>query len=88
MTWVALKVLAAVVVAVVLYEIGAGVVRNFAKGHAEPAEDDAPPLADVDYRFRCVVCGAEVIMYAAPDGEVPTPPRHCAERMALITPVN
>jgi hypothetical protein len=88
MLWLALKVLAAVIVAVVLYEIGAGVVRNFAKGHAEPTEEETPPLADVDYRFRCVVCGAEVIMYAAPDGEVPTPPRHCAERMALIAPVN
>ncbi len=87
MVWLALKIVAAVVAAVVLYEIGAGVVRNFAKGHAEPDEDEVA-LADVDYRFRCVVCGAEVIMYAAPDGEVPTPPRHCAERMALITPVS
>ncbi len=87
MVWLALKIGAAVVAAVVLYEIGAGVVRNFARGHAEPDEDEVA-LADVDYRFRCVVCGAEVIMYAAPDGEVPTPPRHCAERMALITPVS
>jgi hypothetical protein len=29
-----------------------------------------------------------VVMYAAPDGELPMPPRHCAERMALITPVS
>jgi hypothetical protein len=84
--WLGLKIVAALGAALVLYELGAAVVRNFAKGHAEPDEIDVP-LADVDYRFRCVVCGAEVIMYAAPDGEVPTPPRHCAERMALITPV-
>jgi len=85
--WLVLKVLGTLVVAVVLYEIGANVVRNFARGHAEP-EDEEIALADVDYRFRCIVCGAEVIMYAAPDGEVPMAPRHCAERMALITPVS
>ena len=86
MIWTLLKVLAAIGVAVLIYEIGAGVVRNFAKGHADPGEV-TPPLADVDYRFQCIVCGAQVVMYAAPDGEVPMPPRHCAERMSLITPV-
>jgi hypothetical protein len=87
MIWLVVKIVLAIGAAVLLYEIGAGVVRNFAKGHSQPDEDEIR-LADVDYRFRCVVCGAEVIMYAAPDGDVPTPPRHCAERMALIAPVN
>lgn len=81
------KLPVALVAMTVLYLIGAGFVRNFAKGHLEPQEADLPPLADVDYRFRCVVCSLEVAMYAAPDGEVPLPPRHCAERMDLITPV-
>ena len=82
-----LKACVAVAAMLVLYLIGAGFVRNFAKGHDQPSEDEVGPLADVDYRFRCVVCGVEVVMYAAPDGEVPMPPRHCAERMDLITPV-
>ena len=77
----------ALVAMMILYLMGAGFVRNFAKGHLEPDEDDLPPLGDVDYRFRCVVCGVEVVMYAAPDGDVPMPTRHCAERMDLITPV-
>jgi hypothetical protein len=72
---------------VVLYLVGAALVRNFASGI--PTDDELEPavLADVDCRFRCVVCAAEVVMYAAPDGEVPTPPRHCAERMELIVPI-
>lgn len=82
------KVAVAVVAMLVLYLIGAGFVRNFAKGHDQPSDDEVAPLADVDYRFRCIVCGAEVLMYAAPDGEVPMPPRHCAERMMLISPVS
>jgi hypothetical protein len=81
------KVLIAGVIVVVLYLIGAGFVRSFANGQPSPDLEDLP-LADVDLRYRCIVCGAEVVMYAAPDGELPTPPRHCAERMALITPVS
>ena len=85
----AIKVVIALVVVVVLYLFGAGFVRSFAQGHALIDEDDDPkPLADVDLRYRCVVCGAEVVMYAAPNGEMPVPPRHCAEKMGLITPVN
>ncbi len=86
MIWFALRAVVAVVVAVGVYLSGAHFVRNFAKGHAEDDEEPVT-MADVDYRFRCIVCGAEVIMYAAPDGETPMPPRHCAERMALIAPV-
>ncbi len=82
-----LKVAVALVAALGLYLTGAGFVRNFARGHEQPSEDEVAPLADVDYRFRCIVCSAEVLMYAAPDGEVPMPPRHCAERMELIAPV-
>ncbi len=81
-----IKMLIALAIIVVLYLVGAGFVRSFAQG--QPPDDEAPPLADVDLRYRCIVCGAEVVMYAAPDGELPIPPRHCAERMALITPVS
>ncbi|HEY1738853.1 MAG TPA: hypothetical protein VGI86_09095 [Acidimicrobiia bacterium] len=83
------KIVIAVVVIVVVYLIGAGFVRGFAQGVSPHGDDDdIPELADVDLRYRCIVCGAEVVMYAAPNGELPMPPRHCAERMALITPVN
>ena len=82
-----LKLAAAVAAMFVMYLIGAGVVRNFARGHYQPEEQDVT-LSDVDYRFRCVVCATEVAMYAAPDGDVPQPPRHCAERMDIITPVH
>ncbi len=74
-------------VIVVLYLIGAALVRNFAGSIPSAAELEPQVLADVDYRYRCVVCGLEVVIYAAPDGEVPMPTRHCAERMELITPV-
>jgi hypothetical protein len=73
---------------VVLYLVGAALVRNFATGIPSAEDLEPQPLADVDYRFRCVVCAAEVIMYAAPDGDVPVPPRHCAERMDLIAPTD
>jgi hypothetical protein len=82
------KIVIALAVVVVLYLIGAGFVRGFAQGIAPHGEEDIAPLTDVDLRYRCIVCGAEVVMYAAPNGELPMPPRHCAERMALITPVN
>ncbi len=71
----------------VMYLLGAAFVRNFARGLSEPEESDEVELSDVDYRFKCIVCSAEVVMYAAPDGEIPMPPRHCAERMELIAAV-
>ena len=82
-----LKVPLALAAMVVLYLMGAAFVRNFARGLDEPDESEPTPLSDVDYHFQCVVCGARVVMYAAPDGEVPLPTRHCAERMDLVTPV-
>jgi hypothetical protein len=82
----ALKVLAAVAAAVVLYLIGARMVGNFSKSDPPPDPSEVP-LEDVDYRYRCIVCGAQAVLYAAPEGEVPDPPRHCREPMVLVTPV-
>jgi hypothetical protein len=85
--WTALRFAIALVGALVLYLIGAAMVRNF---NASPPPDEDPDpatLADVDFRFRCIVCGAEIVMYAAPEGDVPEPPRHCREPMVLMTPV-
>ncbi len=80
--WFALKVVAAVVVAVVLYVLAARVIRNFMV-EPEPGPDPAA-LRPVDYRYRCGVCGAEVTMTAAPGDEEPQPPRHCREDMVLV----
>ena len=87
MLWTLIRVAIGAIGIVGLYLLGAALVRNFATGLPAEDEPEALQLADVDYRFRCIVCGAEVVMYAAPDGEVPMPPRHCAERMELIAPI-
>jgi hypothetical protein len=87
MLWDLLRILIALLAAVVLYLIGAGMVRNFAKTAPPPDEPDVSLLEDVDYRYRCIVCGAQAVLYAAPEGELPEPPRHCRENMALEPPV-
>ena len=84
--WWVLKIGLALGVAVVLYLIAARSIANFSKSEPPPDPSEAP-LEDVDYRYRCIVCGAQVVLYAAPEGEVPEAPRHCREPMALVTPV-
>jgi hypothetical protein len=79
----ALKVVAALAAAVILYYVGSRLIRTFATT-PPPADPDPADLEPVDYRFRCEVCGTEVTMTAAPTAEVPTPPRHCMEEMSLV----
>jgi hypothetical protein len=85
--WLVLRVLIAVLAAVVLYLIAARSIGNFSKGDPppDPSERD---LEDVDYRYQCIVCGAQLVLFAAPEGEVPAPPRHCRESMSLVTRVD
>jgi hypothetical protein len=52
--------------------------------HLPPAEPDETLLRPVNYRYRCTVCGTEVVMTSAPDGDVPDAPRHCREDMSLV----
>jgi hypothetical protein len=85
--WWVLKILAALTAAVVLYLIGAKMVGNFSNSDPPP-EPGEIPLEDVDYRYKCIVCGAQLVLYAAPEGDVPDPPRHCREPMVLVTPVD
>ena len=85
--WTLVRFAIALVAAVVLYLVGAALVRNF-NAEPPPDEPDVSTLEDVDYRFRCVVCGAQIVMYAAQEGDVPEPPRHCREPMALTAPVD
>lgn len=80
-----LKLLIAVVVAVVLLRIGLRMLRGF----AQPVPEPPPPgeLRKVRLSYRCSICATEVRMTAAND-EVPEPPRHCQEDMELVTPVD
>ena len=60
MVWDILRIVLAVGAAFVLYQIGAATVRNFAHTEAPPDEPDVTRLEDVDFRYRCIVCGAQV----------------------------
>ena len=85
--WLVLRVLIAVFAAVVLYLIAAKSIGNFSKGDPPPDPSERE-LEDVDYRYQCIVCGAQLVLFAAPEGEVPAPPRHCREPMLLVTRVD
>jgi hypothetical protein len=85
--WWILKIGLALLVALAIYLIGARSIANFSKSDPPPDPAEAE-LEDVDYRYQCIVCGAQAVLYAAPEGEIPEPPRHCREPMALITPVD
>lgn len=80
--WTAIRIVVALGAALAIYLAAARVIRSF---HVEPEpEPDPADLRPVHYRYRCVVCYAEVTMTAAPGDEVPAPPRHCREDMALV----
>jgi hypothetical protein len=86
--WTIVRFVVAIGAAVVLYLIGAALVRNFSSIEPPDAEPDPADLRDVDYRYRCGVCGAQLVLYAAPGGDVPEPPRHCREPMVLTAPID
>ncbi len=71
----------AVVAALTIYLIGAGIIRKFRI--APPEEPDPADLRPVDARFRCSVCGAEVTMTVSASDD-PEPPRHCREDMVRL----
>jgi hypothetical protein len=76
------RIAIAVVAMLVIYLIGASVVRKF---KVEPDEEvDPEDVVPVDLRFRCIVCGAEVVMTSAQAGEEPDAPRHCREDMIPV----
>ena len=67
--WLVLRVIIAVVAAVVIYVVAARTIANFSKSDPPPDPSEAE-LEDVDYRYRCIVCGAQVVLYAAPEGGI------------------
>lgn len=82
MGWLVFKVIVAIGAALCIYLVAATAVRAFTR--VPPAEPDVRILRPVNYRYRCTVCGTEVTMTSAPDGEVPDAPRHCREDMSLV----
>ncbi len=82
----ALKLLIALGAFLAIYLLAVRVIRVMLRP-PPPDEPDPSTLRPVDYRYRCTVCGAEVTMTAAPGDEVPEPPRHCREDMALVSEI-
>lgn len=76
------RLFAAIAAALVLYLVAATIIRYF--NTAPRSEPDPGDVEPVYYRYFCTICGTEVTMTAAPASEVPEPPRHCREDMALI----
>ena len=83
MLWTVVKVLVALGAALMIYLLAAFFLRMF-RSFVPPEVPDPASLEPVDYRYRCIVCGAEVTMTAAPVDEVPEAPRHCREDMTLV----
>ena len=86
--WTIFRFIVALGAAVFLYLVGAALVRNFSSMELPDDEPDPANLEDVDYRYRCIVCGAELVMYSAQTGDVPDAPRHCREPMMLMAPTD
>jgi hypothetical protein len=80
---VALKIVIAVVVALVILSLGLMVIRALSTPVPEPEEGE---LRRVNLKYRCTVCGAEVKMTKAGE-DLPEAPRHCLSDMELVAPI-
>ena len=65
---------------VAIYVVGAGILREV-QGRARRTRSIPTASCPSTCRYRCIVCGAEVVMTAAQDGEEIDAPRHCREDM-------
>jgi hypothetical protein len=79
--WI-VRVVLGLLAVVGIYVMGAGMLAKFKI--APPAEPDPESVVPVDFRFRCIVCGAEVTMTAANAEADVEAPRHCREDMVLV----
>ena len=68
---------------ILFYVAFAGALRKF--WVAPPAEPNPDDIKPVDLKYRCGVCGSEVTMTMAPEGDIPAAPRHCREDMMQTT---
>lgn len=76
------RIAVAVAAVVLIYVIGAATLAKFKI--APPAEPDPDDVVAVDQRYRCTVCGAEVVMTAANAEHEIEAPRHCREDMVPV----
>ena len=79
-----LWVLAGLLVAVVAWKAGFGMLRALSRPPVDPPEPGE--LRKVNVRYRCDVCGVELKLMLAPDDD-PPPPKHCLEDMVLVAPL-
>jgi hypothetical protein len=79
--WI-LRVLGALVVGVFVYVVIASMLAKFKIAPDE--EPDPSAVVPVNQRYRCIVCGAEVVMTAAQDTDELDAPRHCREDMIPV----
>ncbi|MFM8304769.1 MAG: hypothetical protein ACKOA9_10815 [Actinomycetota bacterium] len=79
--WV-IRVAVTVGAVLVIYLVGASMLAKFKI--APPAEPDPDDVVAVDQRYRCTVCGAEVVMTAANAEQEIEAPRHCREDMLPV----
>ncbi len=77
------KIVVSVVAFLVIIRLGVFILKGLAAPVPTP---DPGELRRVNFKFQCVVCGAEVRMTKAGE-DLPTPPRHCMEDMQLVSPV-
>jgi hypothetical protein len=75
---------AGVVMMVVLWRVGIGMLRAFTT--PLPPPPPAGEMRRVNVRYRCGVCGVELRLTLAPD-EDPPPPKHCLEEMIVTAPL-
>jgi hypothetical protein len=79
-----LWVLSGLLIAVVLWKVGVGMLRALSQPPVPPPEPGE--LRKVNVRYRCDVCGVELKLTMAPDDD-PPPPRHCLEEMTIVAPL-
>ena len=80
-----LKLVVAVVFALLLLRIGLAMLRGLAQPYPEPPP--AGEMRKVNLRYRCSICGTEARLTLAAD-EDPPPPRHCQDDMQLVAPID
>ena len=80
----ALWTLAGLLIGVVLWKLGIGMLRALSR--PLPPPPPAGEMRRVNVRYRCGVCGVELRLTMAPD-EDPPPPRHCLEDMEVVAPL-
>ena len=77
-------VLGGVLLAVVLWKAGIGMLRSVTR--PLPPPPPAGEMRKINVRYRCDVCGVELKMTMAPDDD-PPPPKHCLEDMVEVAPL-